>query len=162
MFVQTIYESRITGDFGPLALLSLQKKAVTRNRDLGITSFLYHDTERILHVVEGRQDMLNETMGRIEASNRHTDIKIRSILRCETRSFPHWYFGTTTAQDPYFQRVFRALRKPAFFKLDVLEAMQILQMVASKKRRAVKMNKYRIKLHDFNENKKSQKLFATL
>ncbi len=160
MFVQTVYESRITGNFGPLVLLALQKSAVVRNRELGITSFLYHDTERIFQVVEGDSDVLTSTMGRIQASNLHTDIKARAMLRCEERSFAHWYFGATHAQDPHFLRVYRALKKPPFFKLDVVDAVQILQMVARKKRRAVKMDQFSIKVRNFNRNKEPRALLA--
>lgn len=160
MFVQNIYESRITGNFGPLVLLALQKRAVIRNRELGITSFLYHDGERIFQVVEGDSEVITTTMGRIETSDLHDNIKARAMFRCKKRSFPHWYFGATHAQDPHFLRVFRALKKPPFFKLDVLEAVQILQMVAQKKRRAVKMDQFSIKVRNFNKNKEPRVLLA--
>ncbi len=160
MFVQTIYESRITGKFGPLVLLALQKSAIVRNRELGITSFLYHDGERIFQVVEGEPDVLTSTMGRIGASDLHNNIKARAMLRCEKRSFPHWYFGATHSEDPHFLRVYRALKKPPFLKLDVLEAVQILQMVAQKKRRAVKMDQFSIKVRNFNKNKEPRVLLA--
>ena len=160
MFVQTVYESRITGNFGPLALLALQKSAVIRNQEKGITSFLYHNNKRIFHVVEGYPDVLQDTMERIGMSAQHNDIKVRASLRCKKRSFPRWYFGATNAGDPHFQRVFRALNKSAFFNLDVVEAIQILQMVASRKRRAVKMDQFSIKVRNFNLSKEPRDLLA--
>lgn len=160
MFVQTIYESRITGNFGPLTLLALQKQAVMHNRKKGITSFLYHDNTRIFQVVEGRPSNLRETMGRIGGSDLHHEIKLRATLRCKIRSFPHWFFGATNARDPHFLRAYRALKKPAFFNLDVVEAVQILQFVASRKRRAVKMDQFSIKVRNFNANKEPRALLA--
>ncbi len=160
MFVQTVYESQITGSFGPLALLALQKTAVIRNRERGITSFLYHDKGRLFHVVEGKPDTLEDTMARIGNSSLHKDIKVRAMLRCEKRSFPRWYFGATNADDPHFKRVYGALKKAQFFNLDVVEAVQILQMVASRKRRAVKMDQFSIKVRNFNRNKEPRGLLA--
>jgi len=160
MFVQTVYESKITGSFGPLVLLALQKSSVTRNRELGITSFLYHDDRRIFQVVEGEADVLHDTMGRIGTSLQHDEIKVRASMRCKKRSFPRWYFGATNAEDPHFKRVFRALKKPTFFNLDVVDAIQILQMVASRKRRAVKMDQFSIKVRNFNQSKEPRTLQA--
>ncbi len=160
MFVQSIYESRITGSFGPLALLSLQKLAMTRNCKADVTSFLYHDKILIFQVVEGKPGNVAEIMDWIGKSRKHKDVKVRAILRCNRRSFPHWYFGATNCDDHHFKRVYGALNKPAFFNLDVVEAVQILQMVASRKRRAVKMDQFSAKTRNFKSNKEPRPLQA--
>lgn len=160
MFLQTVFESKIIGSFGPLALLSLQKDAVVENQKLGITSFLFHDGARIFQVLEGKPDILDDTMRRIGTLSYHKNIKLRASMRCEKRSFPKWYFGATNDQDPHFQRVFRSLKKPSFFNLDVVEAIQILQMVASRKRRAVKVDQFSIKLRNVDNPKEPQPLLA--
>ncbi|MCP5074967.1 MAG: BLUF domain-containing protein [Rhodobacteraceae bacterium] len=158
MFVQTIYESRITGGFGPLVLLALQKASVERNREAGVTSFLFHNNERIFQVVEGKSAPVTEIVTLIRTSKLHSDIKVRASLRCKQRSFPRWYFGATNRDDPHFKRVYGALQKQEFFNLDVVEAVQILQMVASRKRRAVKMDQFSVRVRNFKKDHEPRKL----
>ncbi|MCP5088558.1 MAG: BLUF domain-containing protein [Rhodobacteraceae bacterium] len=153
MFVQTIYESRITGSFRPLVLLALQKTSVKRNCEAGVTSFLFHDKERIFQVLEGTPEAVTQIAKHIRESKLHTDIKVRASMRCKIRSFPHWFFGATSSVDPYFKRAYGALHKQEFFNLDVVEAVQILQIVASRKRRSVKMDQFSVRARNFKTNR---------
>ncbi len=138
MYHRIFYESKIKGRFGPVALLSMQKKSARRNLDAGITSFLYYDKTRIFQVLEGEQAAVDETLTRITANKLHTDVKIRAILRCDARKFEHWAFGATHMADADFKRVMIASQQSDFFSLDVLQAERFLSIVASRKRRSMK------------------------
>lgn len=160
MLSRVFYESRIVGNFGPLALLSLQKKCSKRNIDEGITSFLYFDKTRIFQVLEGDPKAVDDTMVRIAAHNVHGDLKIRAIMKCTERQFKHWAFGGTNVDDADFKRALNASHQSDFFSMDVLQAERLLHMIASRKRRAVKVDDYSIKLRNFNTKKQPRGLFA--
>ena len=93
MFVQGIYESRIASQFGPLVLLGLHQKAMKRNQEMGLTSFMYYDERRIFQVVEGERKKVSRMLGMIGRSALHDDLKVRAVLSRTERSFPHWPFG---------------------------------------------------------------------
>ena len=160
MLTRTFYESRLTGPFGPLVLLSLQKKCLRWNRERGITSFLFHDTQRVLQVIEGEAEDVEACMERIKQSPLHDNIKIRAMMRCPDRLFGHWYFGATHVDDVDFKRALTAGRLPNFFDLDILQAERVLSIVASRKRRAVKMDEFSIKVRNFQTDRKPRALFA--
>ncbi|PLS22141.1 BLUF domain-containing protein [Neptunicoccus cionae] len=136
------YESRIAGRFGPLALLTLQKKCVRRNIEAGITSYLYIGKQRIFQILEGETGDVDATMERIVRHRMHKEIKIRAVMRCSKRKFSNWPFGVTTRHDPDFKRVMNAGMQPDFFKLDVLQAERFLGIIASRKRRAVRPEEF--------------------
>ncbi|MEM7441632.1 MAG: BLUF domain-containing protein [Pseudomonadota bacterium] len=140
MLTRAFYQSRIKGKFGPLVLLTLQKKCVRRNREAGVTSFLFHDHEQIFQVLEGEDAQVQAALQRINASTTHKDMKIRAVMRSEKREFETWSFGATNVDDPDYKRAANAAHVQDFFNLDVLQADRVLSIVASRKRRAVKMD----------------------
>ena len=149
MLTRAFYESRITGRFGPLILLTLQRKCLQRNREAGITSYLFHDHERVFQVVEGEEDAVQDCLRRIGRSDLHDNIRIRAIMRCPERAFERWHFGATNIDDKDYRRVAVAGHMPDFFALDVLRAERLLSIVASRKRRAVKADAMAVALHNF-------------
>lgn len=161
MLNRIYYESRITGRFGPLALLALQKRCVRRNLEANITSFMFFDKTRIFQVLEGDSGAIDATMKRIVDNKMHSDVKIRAIMRCPERQFAHWPFGATTVHDADFKRVMNASQQSDFFALDVLQAERFLGIIASRKRRAVRMGEFAAKSRSFCASKKSSKFFST-
>lgn len=153
MLTRAFYESRVRGKFGPLVLLTLQKKCLRRNREAGITSFLFHDHHRIFQVLEGEDAQVQTTLKRISAATTHQDVKIRAIMRSERREFQTWHFGATNVDDPDYKRAANAGHVRDFFGLDVLQADRILSIVASRKRRAVKAETQNALFRNFDARK---------
>lgn len=137
MLTRVFYQSRITGSFGPMVVLSLQTRCQKRNRDAGITSFLFHDHKRIFQVIEGPALQVGAAMQRIRDSKLHTQIEERAVMQSTTREFAQWSFGATNCDDPDYRRLALAGQVGNFFNLDVLAAERLLSMVASRKRRAM-------------------------
>jgi hypothetical protein len=162
MLNRIFYESRISGRFGPLALLALQKSATRRNLEAEITSFLFYDKCRIFQILEGETKSVEKTMARIVGNRLHKDVKIRANMRCDARNFSHWPFGATHIDDPDFRRVINASQQSEFFALDVLQAERALGIIASRKRRAVKLDEYAMKVRNFDGEEKPRRLFAAL
>lgn len=156
------YESRITGRFGPLALLTLQKKCLRRNIESGITSFLFLDRQRIFQVLEGEIADVDATMERIICHRMHKEIKIRAVMRCSDRKFKSWPFGVTTLHDSEFKRVMNAGMQRDFFRLDVLQAERFLGIIASRKRRAVRPEKFEMTARRFHTKSRDRSAASTL
>ena len=156
MLNRIYYESRIAGQMGPVSLLALQKKSMRRNVKAGITSFLFYDSERIFQVLEGDAEAIDKTMRRITANRLHEGVKIRAILRSNNRVFGHWPFGATHVRDPDFKRVMIASQQADFMALDVLQAERVLSIVASRKRRALKMDAMSDKMRQFGRKQAEQ------
>lgn len=160
MLNRVFYESRATGQFGPITLLGLQKRCVQRNLKENITSFVFSDRQRIFQVIEGPDEAVEATMTRIAKNRLHTDLKIRAIMRGTDRKFKHWQFGATNSDDPEFKRVMNAGFMGDFFSLDVLQAEKVLGIIASRKRRAVKVDEYSAKLRNFSRQRPPRGFFT--
>lgn len=160
MVSRVFYQSRIIGNFGPLALLGLQKKCSKRNIELGLSSFLFFDQTRIFQVIEGDSKAVDDAMVRIAGNKLHDDLKIRAIMNCNERKFKHWAFGGTNYDDTDFKRAMNASQQNDFFTLDVLQAERLLYMIASRKRRALKVDDYSVKLRNFSGIKEPRGLFS--
>ncbi len=160
MLNRVFYESRAISRFGPITLLSLQKRCVQRNLADGITSFMFSNQKRIFQVLEGPEDKVDATMARITDSRLHDTVKIRAVMRDTERKFQHWPFGATNTDDPEFKRVMTAGMMTDFFSLDVLQAERVLSIVASRKRRAVKVDEYSAKLRNFSRKRPPRGFFT--
>lgn len=160
MLNRVFYESRVVSQFGPITLLGLQKRCVQRNIADDVTSFMFSDRKRIFQVVEGPTEAVDATMARIADNRLHTDVKVRAIMRGTERCFKHWPFGATNADDPDFKRVMNAGQMSDFFALDVLQAEKVLSIISSRKRRAVKVDEYSVKLRNFSRQRPPRGFFA--
>ncbi|MEM6620193.1 MAG: hypothetical protein AAF631_12970, partial [Pseudomonadota bacterium] len=99
---------------------------------------------------------------RIAGSPLHDRIRIRAMMRCEDRAFPRWSFGATNVDDRDFKRAANAGHFPDFFALDVLQAERLLGIVASRKRRAVKMDMVSVRQRNFHPTKSPRALNAVV
>jgi hypothetical protein len=160
MLNRVFYESRAISRFGPITLLGLQKKCVQRNLQDDVTSFLFSDQKRIFQVIEGPEKAVDDTMARIAANRLHDTLKIRAIMRGTERRFKHWPFGATSSDDPDFKRVMNAGQMKDFFALDVLQAEKVLGIISSRKRRAVKIDEYSLKLRNFSRHRPPRGFFS--
>ena len=160
MLNRVFYESCAVGRFGPITLLGLQKRCVQRNIKDDVTSFMFSDQNRIFQVVEGPELAVEATMTRISENRLHENLKIRAIMRGTERKFKHWPFGATSSDDPDFKRVMTAGLMTDFFALDVLQAEKVLGIIASRKRRAVKVDEYSLKLRNFSRQRPPRGFFA--
>jgi hypothetical protein len=160
MFNRVYYQSKIAHKFGPLTVLSLQKKCLRRNTDDSVTSFMYYDGRCIFQVLEGLPEVVEATLSRIAANPLHRDIRIRAMMRCPERKFAHWPFGATHSSDADFKRVMNASQQSDFFALDVLQAERLLSIIASRKRRAVKVDQFSVKVRNFTAGRHPRGLFS--
>lgn len=160
MLNRVFYESRAISRFGPITLLGLQKRCVQRNLAEDVTSFMFSDQKRIFQVLEGPEQAVDATMARISNNRLHENLKIRAIMRGTERKFKHWPFGATSMDDPDFKRVMNAGLMSDFFALDVLQVEKVLGIIASRKRRAVKVDEYSLKLRNFSRQRPPRGFFS--
>ena len=160
MLNRVFYESRAVSRFGPITLLGLQKRRVQRNLKDDITSFMFSDQKRIFQVLEGPEKLLDDAMARIADNRLHDNLKIRAIMRGMERKFKHWPFGATSMDDPDFKQVMNAGLMNDFFALDVLQAEKVLGIISSRKRCAIKVDEYSLKMRNFSRQRPPRGFFA--
>lgn len=152
MFVQSVYQSQSRDPILGHRLFPFQNRAMEFNALNGITSFLFSDQSRIFQVLEGEPANVARAMDRIQASTFHANVKLRRLINVRQRQFEGWVLGTSNDRDPRFRRALGSLYRSDFFKIDTQQAVKILQIVASRKRRSFDFEAFYRKLAAHNSN----------
>lgn len=66
------------------------EQARARNRELGVTGALVFTGKHFAQLLEGEREVVDETMSRVIADPRHTDIRILETRSLERRLFDGW------------------------------------------------------------------------
>jgi hypothetical protein len=85
-----IYISRSLIGMDAEVLASILATSVTLNERCGITGMLWWSADTFVQVLEGPSEAVNDTMGRIAADPRHTDIEIVEDREASSRIFGCW------------------------------------------------------------------------
>lgn len=90
MLTGIVYLSSALAPFDEKALRELAEHAQRRNRELGVTGYLYFEQRQFIQYIEGPDEAVTALMQRIADDRRH-DVRITIHDRhVEQRRFPDW------------------------------------------------------------------------
>lgn len=91
---QLIYCSRFTGTGGALSTVrEILAQSQQNNFQNTITGFLIFDKTHFVQVLEGEEQVVQDTYARLLGDSRHADIVPIAARAVEKRDFPEWSMG---------------------------------------------------------------------
>lgn len=89
---QIIYRSTTTADSGRASddIPAILAQAVARNGIDGITGLLYTEDDSFLQAIEGPEESMADLLDRLEADDRHRNIRILVERGIDEREFGDW------------------------------------------------------------------------
>jgi hypothetical protein len=94
-----IYCSQATYDVSPEELVTLLDVCRRNNAVAGLSGMLLYSNQSFLQVLEGEPDALTTAYGRIEADDRHTNLRLLADVPTATALFPDWTMGFEHVDD---------------------------------------------------------------
>lgn len=91
--IQLIYTSRGTVPFEPEDLRTLLEKSRQNNHGRGLTGMLVYHEGSFLQILEGEPHDVMALYAKIEADERHDNVKLLLRSDIEERSFGEWKMG---------------------------------------------------------------------
>jgi hypothetical protein len=139
MFVQITYNSCAHARITDQDIAEITARSLPYNLAKGLTSYMYYDDWRFLHVIEGRPPQVAHIMKQIIDSPLHHSVKVRLMNRNPERDFQGWYFGTLAANDPELCRILKNMGFRDLFQANVLDAIKVLKRTAGRKYRKMSL-----------------------
>jgi hypothetical protein len=65
-------------------------QAIRKNKSIGITGVLYHDSRQFFQKIEGEPDVVTDLFAQIEADERHRDVIVLYRCAIPERRFAQW------------------------------------------------------------------------
>lgn len=93
MLQKIIYASQAIKPVDTSSLQAILEKARTRNAEDGVTGFLLYADESFLQILEGEEDVLTATFGRIAKDARHQGVRVLERSPITKRRFGRWTMG---------------------------------------------------------------------
>jgi hypothetical protein len=90
MLRRLIYLSRSLVGADPSALEPIVSSSIARNAEADVTGMLWADGQNFAQVIEGDFAEISETMDRIRADHRHTDLVVLLDRPVSSRQFGDW------------------------------------------------------------------------
>lgn len=90
MFRRIIYISRSLIGFDPAEIKAIVSTSMRRNAEVDVTGMMWAGAGNFAQVIEGGADMVAQTMDRIAADRRHTDIVTLLDRPVCSRQFGNW------------------------------------------------------------------------
>jgi len=87
---QIVYTSTANPDLGQDDVFQIVQTSAQNNGDAGLGGFLVYLNGSFFQVLEGPDNELQQTLGRIQQDDRHTDLKILSDCPIEKPQFSRW------------------------------------------------------------------------
>ncbi|MBF0229933.1 MAG: EAL domain-containing protein [Desulfamplus sp.] len=114
-----IYVSKASEAITDDELKQILNFARKNNSELGITGFLIYNKGYFLQLLEGRQDSIDELLGKIVDDQRHNDVRI--VLRTfnERRLFSDWTMGYWNMKETGSDIDFSTWQKQTFSLLEI-------------------------------------------
>ena len=88
-----IYCSQATIDFSPEELVALLERSRSNNEACGLSGMLLYCSQSFLQMLEGDEAALQATYARINADDRHQNLRLLMNTEITTRLFPDWTMG---------------------------------------------------------------------
>lgn len=92
-----IYISQARRPLDDADLMILQREAMARNHEVGVTGVLLYGSGKFLQLLEGPREVLAELFGRIALDMRHERTRLLHHGPIKTRSAPSWSMGVANA-----------------------------------------------------------------
>ncbi|MDO9453023.1 MAG: BLUF domain-containing protein [Stagnimonas sp.] len=93
MLQKLIYASQAIKPVDTGSLQAILETARIRNEKDGVTGFLLYADESFLQILEGEEDVLTATYGRIAADPRHSGLRLLQRVPISKRRFGSWTMG---------------------------------------------------------------------
>lgn len=84
------YLSKPTKPFTDADFDDIESKSVKANNERDVTGLLVVNEDRILQILEGREEAVRELYNKIEADSRHTVVKLVCAVKDEVRLLMTW------------------------------------------------------------------------
>jgi len=88
-----VYSSNATAPFSDDALGELLQQSRASNAQRDITGMLLYRNGRFIQILEGPEQAVRETMGKIERDPRHDHLRVLIDEFIEERNFAEWTMG---------------------------------------------------------------------
>lgn len=96
---RVIYCSQATHDMSPDELVKLLEVSRRRNAEVGLSGMLLYSSQSFLQVLEGEPVALQGTYARIEADDRHADLRLLMDADVTAPLFGDWTMGFEHVDD---------------------------------------------------------------
>ncbi len=96
---RVIYCSQATHDVSPDELVALLEVSRRNNEKVGLSGMLLYSSQSFLQVLEGDAVALQETYARIEADDRHINLRLLMDADVAAPLFPDWTMGFEHVDD---------------------------------------------------------------
>ena len=90
LYSQIVYASQASDSLTDADVLDIMKKSQTRNNQSGISGILLYQNRAFLQFIEGPADEIQDLFLRINADQRHKDIRILNTANSERLLMPTW------------------------------------------------------------------------
>lgn len=100
----TYFSSAVSSTTEPV-IVEIVNLSREKNARLGITGVLLYINGRIVQVLEGQQQAVENLYESIKADPRHTDVRTVISQPITKRSFSHWYMGYETLTTRQYEEV---------------------------------------------------------
>lgn len=113
-------------------LVALLRYSRARNEQSRLSGMLLYKHGNFMQVLEGEEESVMETFGRVKADPRHKDIDILRSEYIQHRNFPDWTMGFANVDNiaadnlPGFSRLLERDFRSAYFSEDSIEAHAML------------------------------------
>lgn len=94
-----IYLSEAIADFDSCSLNKLAEFSADRNKNVGVTGYLYFCKGKFIQYIEGEDLEVSQLMDSIREDSRHKVLNELSDSELQERRFPSWNMRFLTAQD---------------------------------------------------------------
>lgn len=88
-----VYSSMATARFDDAVLRDLLEQSRSANAASGVTGMLLYRGGRFIQILEGPEQAVRDTMGRIERDPRHDRLRVLIDEFIEERNFAEWTMG---------------------------------------------------------------------
>lgn len=132
MLYHLIYVSTAVAPMSEADLLQLLCQSRAHNKRNRVTGMLLYKDGHFMQVLEGQENQVRKTFGRIERSVKHKSIDILRAELIQNRNFPDWTMGFKDMSGIDVATVSGATRfleedfKPAYFAENDVEAHAML------------------------------------
>ena len=96
---RVIYCSQATHDVSPDELVQLLEVSRRNNEKVGLSGMLLYSSQSFLQVLEGDAAALQQTYARIEADDRHVNLRLLLDADVAAPLFPDWTMGFEHVDD---------------------------------------------------------------
>lgn len=92
-FLHLVYKSKPSRQLDELAIVSLLKESQIYNQNIGMSGFLLFSEDKLIQLIEGKEEDVKELYQKIKKDKRHFDISIQHLGYSKNRCMPFLGMG---------------------------------------------------------------------